>query len=190
MRPPLSRCHSDDLFMRISLPITVLCCLSMTIAFGQSSKKFVGYLSAEYNKTLYDRTVGNNPWAVGLGLQTFFDNNRKVKATLDLTADTYLEDDKVLRLNDTIPVADVGGMVNLFAGISYQPTKMMYISFVAGPSLISGETLFGLKPSLGFYFSQAQKCTFKLYFINVFNRDKPTKQDFGSLGCSFGVKLF
>jgi hypothetical protein len=181
--------------MKMSLPITILCCLSITIALGQSSNKFVAHLSAEYNNTLYDRTVPNNPWAVGLGFQTFFNNNSKIKATVDLTADVYLEDDKVLRANvlptgEIIPVADVGGMVNLFAGISCQPTRLMYISFVAGPSFISGKTLFGLKPSLGFYFSQAQKCTFKLYFINVFNRDKPTKQDFGSIGCSFGVKIF
>jgi len=176
--------------MRISMPITVLCCLSMTVALGQSSKKSVGYLSAEYNKTLYDRTVGNNPWGVGLGFQTFFNNNRKVKATVDLTADIYLEDDKVLRTNDTIPVADLGGMANLFAGVSYQPIKMMYLSFVAGPSFISGTTLFGLKPSLGFYFSSAQRCTFKIYFINVFNRDKITKQDFGTVGFSFGAKIF
>ena len=160
-------------------------------AIGQSSKKFVGYLSLQYNKTIYDRTVPNNPWAVGLGLQTFFNNNFNLKVTVDLTADAYLEDDKVLRMNaDSTPIADVGGMVNVFAGLSYQATKTIYVSFVAGPSFVSGETLFGLKPSLGFYFSSKQKCMAKVYFINVFNRDKTTKQDFGSIGFSLGVKLF
>jgi hypothetical protein len=163
----------------------------MTPALGQQSKRFVGYLSAEYNMTLYDRTVPNNPWAMGLGFQTFFNNNQKVKATFDFTADAYLEDDKVLRLNgDSTPIADVGGMINLLAGISYQPAKMVYLSFVAGPSFVSERILLAVKPSLGFYFTPAQKSTFKIYFINVFNRDRTTKQDFGSIGFSLGVKIF
>jgi len=173
------------------VPTLFLAILSLTSAFGQASKKVAGYLSTQYNKTVYDRTAPNNPWSIGLGLQSFFNNNSKLKATVDLTADAYLEDDKVLRTNsDSTPIADVGGMVNLFLGASYHLTKLFYLSTVAGPSLVSGKILFGLKPSLGFYFSPNQKWIGKLYYINVFNRDRETKKDFGSIGISLGVKLF
>lgn len=169
----------------------LLLCFSLTNAFGQASKKTAGYLLVQYNNTIYDRTVSNNPWGMGVGLQFFFNNNSKLKATADLTADAYLEDDKVLRLYpDRTPIPGIGGVINLFAGASYHPIKIIYLSFVAGPSFVSGETLFGIKPSLGFYFSKKQKWTGKVYFINIYNRDKRSKEDFGSVGASFGVRLF
>jgi hypothetical protein len=136
-------------------------------------------------------TVGNNPWGVGLGIQLFIHNLSQFKPLVDCTIDAYPEDDKVLRLNsDGTPVNDVNGMVNLFAGLSYHPAKRVYLSLVAGPSMTGGQTLLGLKPSLGFYFSQYQKWTGKVSYINVFDRDTKTKEDFGSLSVSLGVKLF
>ncbi len=128
---------------------------------------------------------------MGLGLQLFFNNTSRIKPTIDLTADAYLEDDKVLRLNsDGTPIDDIGGMVNVFLGASFHPTRTIYLSFVIGPSFVSGQTLLGLKPSFGFYFSQNQRWTGKLSYINVFNRDKTTKEDFGTISFSLGVKLF
>lgn len=148
------------------------------------------YLQGQYNKTLYDLTKGNNPWGMGVGLQLFFANASKLKPTIDLTADAYLEDDKIFRLNsDGTPMNEIGGMANLFAGASYHPTRTVYLSFVAGPSFVGGQTLLGVKPSLGFYFSPNQKWTGKVSYINIYNRDKKAKEDFGSLSFSLGVKL-
>ena len=148
----------------------------------------------QYNKTIYDWTKGNNPWGIGFGLQTFLNTKTKFKPTIELTGDIYLEDDKVLRLNPegSVPTNynDVRGMVNLFVGTSYNPTQDIYVSFVAGPSFINGQTLLGIKPSFGFYFSKSQKWTGKISYINIFNRDKPTKKDFGSLSLAIGLKLF
>ena len=183
-------CHTNNSPMQKATAL-FLAFVSLASAFGQTSKKVVGYLSTQYNKTIYDRTLGNNPWSIGLGLQSFFNNNLKLKATVDLTADAYLEDDKVLRTNsDSTPISDVGGMINFFMGVSYHPIKVIYLSVVAGPSLVSGKVLLGLKPSLGFYFSQNQKWGGILYFINVFNRDKKTNEDFGSIGLSVYTRLF
>ena len=148
----------------------------------------------QYNKTIYDRTIGNNPWGIGLGLQTFYNNKTNFKPTIELTGDIYLEDDKVLRLNPdgSIPTNynDVRGMVNLFVGTSFSPTRNTYLSFVAGPSFIGGQTMLGIKPSFGFYFSKSQKWTGKISYINIFNRDKTTKEDFGALSLAVGLKLF
>jgi hypothetical protein len=170
---------------------TLLFCFIMAQVIGQTQRKVSAYLQAQFNKTISDRTIGNNPWGVGVGLQAYLNNSSRVRPTIDFTADAYLEDDKVLRLNpDDTPIDDVGGMVNLFAGASYNPTNTFYLSFVTGPSFISGQTLFGIKPSFGFYFSPTQKWTGKVSYINIFNRDKRTNKDFGSVSLSLGVRLY
>lgn len=171
--------------------LTFLVCFILTHTFGQTQKKVTSYLLMQYNKTISDRTIGNNPWGVGLGLQTFFNNKSKFKPTIELTGDIYLEDDKVLRTNaDGSEINDVGGMVNLFLGYSYHPTKSIYVSLVTGPGFIGGQTLLGVKPSFGFYFSETKRWTGKISYINIFNRDKTTKEDFTSLSLAIGVKLF
>jgi hypothetical protein len=163
----------------------------MVFTFAQSQKKVTTWLSTQYTKTISDRTIGNNPWGMGLGLQTYFNIKSKFKLTIELTGDIYLEDDKVNRLNtDGSSVDDVRGMINLFFGSSYHPAKSIYFSLVAGPGFINGQTLFGLKPSFGFYFSESQKWTGKISYIHIFNRDKTTKEDFGSVSFSIGFKLF
>ncbi len=173
---------------------TFLFCFLLAQLFGQTNRKVSSYLSSEYNKTLYDYTLGNNPWGAGIGLHVFLNNKTKFKPTIELTSDIYLEDDKVLRSNadGSIPKDgnEVGGMVNLFVGTSFHPTQSIYVSFVAGSSFISGQTLFGIKPSLGFYFSKTQRWTGKVSYINVFNRTKIVNEDFGSLSLALGVKLF
>ena len=170
---------------------TFLLCFILTQTFGQTQKKVSTYLLTQYNNTLYDLTKGNNPWGVGLGLQTFLNNKTKFKPTIELTGDIYLLDDKVFRTDaNGNPLPDVRGMVNLFFGSSFNPTKNIYLSFVVGPSFTSGQTLLGIKPSIGFYFPKSQRWTGKISYINIFNRDKATKKDFGSLSLAIGLKLF
>ncbi len=170
---------------------TFLFCFLLTQLFGQTQKKISTYLLAQYNKTIYGATLGNNPSGIGLGLQTFLNNKTKFKPTIEITGDIYLENDKVYRtdLNGT-PLNDVPSMVNLFIGSSFEPTQNFFLSFVAGPSFISGQTLFGIKPSIGFYFSKNQRWIGKLSYINIFNQDKVTNKDFGTISFAIGVKLF
>ena len=159
--------------------------------FGQTQRKETTYVLTQFNKTIYDRTIGNNPWGIGVGLQTFFNVKTYFKPMIELTGDVYLEDDKVLRLNpDGTAINTVRAMVNLFAGPSFHPTQNIYLSVLAGPSFITGQTLLGIKPSFGFYFSPLQKWTVKFSYINIFKRDKRTKQDFGSFSVAVGLKLF
>jgi hypothetical protein len=100
-------------------------------------------------------------------------------------------DDKVgrVRANDIL-IDDVPAMVNLFIGSSFQPAQNFYLSFLGGPSFIGERTLLGIKPSLGFYFDRNQKWTGKFSYINIFNRDIETKEDFGSVSFAIGLKLF
>ena len=168
-----------------------LLCFIVTNIFGQTQRKVSTYLNVGYNQTLNDITIGNNPWGAGIGLQTFINTKTVFKPTIELTGDLYLMDDKVYRMNaDGTPIETVRGMVNLFAGTSFNATQNIYISVVAGPSFIHGQTLFGLKPSIGFYFSKSKRGTGKISYINIFNRDRLTKQDFSSISLSLGFKLF
>ncbi len=176
--------------MKIFFAILLLT-LSFTQIYGQTQRKLSTYFLTQYTKTIDDLTKGNNPWGMGLGLQTFLNNKTKFKPTIELTGDIYLEDDKVFRTDSTgTGFNDVQGMTNLFIGSSFNPTKKIYVSFVAGPSFLGGQTLFGIKPSLGFYFSNKQKLTGKISYINVFNRGKIIKEDFTSWSISLGVKIF
>lgn len=181
--------------MKKTLPIFISC-FFLTQSYAQTQRKVSTYLLAQYTNTLYDYTIGNNPWGMGFGLQTFLNNKTKFKPTLELTGDIYLEDDKVLRgvtLNPDGSIAkyaeDVPGMINLFAGASFHPTQNIYLSLTAGPGFIGGNTFFGIKPSIGFYFSDTQQWTGKISFINIFNRGDAS-QDFGSLSFAIGLKLF
>jgi hypothetical protein len=162
--------------------------------FAQTRRGVTTYLSAQYNSTLYDYTKGNNPWGMGLGLQAFYSNKSRFKPSIELTYDLYLEDDKVFRSNPdgSFPNDDntVRGMLNLLIGSSFHPVQNTYLSFLAGPAFIGDQTLLAIKPSLGFYFSETEKVTLKISYINVFNRTKITNDDFGSLGFSLGIKLF
>ena len=81
---------------------TFLLFFILTQSFSQTQHKISGYLLAQYNKTIHDRTIGNNPWGMGVGLQAFLVNNSKIKPTIDITADAYLEDDKVLKINAAV----------------------------------------------------------------------------------------
>ena len=76
---------------------TFLLIFNLTQAFGQTQKKVTTYLLGQYNKTITAATLGNNPSWIGVGLETFFNTKTKFKTTIELTANVYLEDDKVLR---------------------------------------------------------------------------------------------
>ena len=167
----------------------------LTQAFTQTQHKISTYLSAQYCNTIHDRTEGNNPWGIGAGLQAFYNNQTKFKPSLELTADGYLEDDKVLRVTiDGKEVNDVSSVINLFAGSAFCFSKQFYISFSAGPSFINGNTYLGIKPSIGYYFSGRQKLGLKLSYINIFNREpnyEETKmENFGSINLALSFKLF
>lgn len=171
--------------------LTALIIFISSQAFAQHQRKISTYVFAQYSKTIYDITLGNNPSGIGLGVQTFFNNQTKFKPAIEITRDIYLENDKVLRMTSADkPIADVRGMTNIFIGSLFQPAENIYVSFLGGTNFINGQTFLGIKPSFGFYFSKNQKWSGKVSFVNIFNRDKTTKDDFGSLVFALGLKLF
>ena len=171
---------------------TIILSIAFTTAFEQTGKGFSIYVFGQYNKTLYDETKSNNPWGMGLGLQGFWHNSSRFSPTLEITADTYLEDDKVMRLTpDDKPINDdLGSMINLFAGAAFRLSNVFYFSFSAGPSFSNGRTMLGIKSAFGFYFSPKQRWTGKISIFNIFKREEITQKSFGALSVALGVRLF
>lgn len=160
-------------------------------SLAQGHQNISAYIQAQYNQTIYSRTTGNNPWGAGIGVQTFFFKKSRLCPTIEITGDAYLADDKVLRLEpDGKPIDDISGMVNFFGGASYFPSKKIYLSLTSGASFINQEVFLGVKPSLGFYLSSHRRWTGRIAYINIFNPQKPSTRDFGSVSLSLGVKLF
>lgn len=170
---------------------TFFLCLLLTQSFGQTPRRVSTYLFGQYNKTITDRTLINNPWGAGLGLQAFLNNQTKFKPTIELTRDLYLYSIKVGIANPDGTVAKkVENMTSFYAGASYHPLNRVYLSFVAGPSFINEQTLLGIKPSVGVYFSENERWTVKCSYFNIFNRGEIVKEDFSSLSFAIGVRLF
>lgn len=174
--------------------VILVCYIVLIQHFAQAQRRISTYLFTEYNNTLHDYTLGNNPWGAGLGLQAFYNTKTKFKPTIEVTGDVYLEDDKVFRADPdgNFPGNDnsVGGMLNVFAGASYHPSHYFFVSLLAGPSFINRSPLFGVKPSLGFCFPKNQRWMAKVSYINIFNRTKIINEDFSSLSFAIGIKLF
>ncbi len=161
-----------------------------TIAFGQKEHKNSSYLYLQYTSTIHDQTIGNNPWGLGLDLQTFWNTKTIIKPSFEISGDLYLEDDKTLRIQSGIELEAVKSVVNLFGGGSFHAVKNIYFSLLGGPSLINGKPLLGIKPSIGLCFSNDQKWAAKLSYINIFNRGQVAKEDFSSISFSIGLKLY
>ena len=156
-----------------------------------SQDKVSGYFSLQYNKTVSDITFGNNPSGVGLGLETYINTKSKFKLTAEVTGHIYLENDKVFRMTTSgNGLESVGSMLNVFAGASFHPGVNAFFSFLVGPSFIDGDTRFGIKPSMGFYFDKGKKIMGKMSYINIFNRVKSFKEDFGTINITIGFKLY
>jgi hypothetical protein len=46
---------------------------------AQKIHKLPIYLQTQYSKTLYDRTIGNNPRAIGIGVEGFYQSKSILK---------------------------------------------------------------------------------------------------------------
>jgi hypothetical protein len=170
---------------------TLIACFILMQVAGQVDRKISGWIQGQVSHTLYDQTRGNNPWGLGLGFQAFWPEGSKWRLTMDFTGDLYPGGDKVLRLNpDDSPREDIGAVANLFGGVSFHPNDRIFLSLVAGESMIRNQLYFGIKPSLSYFFSDNQNWFGKLSFTNIFDRGSNRRDDFGSLSISVSVRLF
>ena len=156
--------------------ISILLLFCSFVPTALLAKKLSTYISMQYNKTLYDLTKGNNPWGLGFGVQTVLKSRSVFKPIIDLTGDAYLDDDKVLRTDSSgVPLNDVGGMINFFAGASFAPARICFFRSWPGRALLVGN--YALYKTFGrFYFSGNQKWMGKIAHINIFNRAKQPRK--------------
>lgn len=170
---------------------TLLVYCSLIQAVGQTPKKVMIFFEPQFSQTLKDRTKENNLWGLGFGLEAIFKTKTKFSALLNLSDDFIFLDDKVYRTNiDGSESKSIQNVFNFFIGTSFNPYGNLYISVVGGPSFINGQTLLGIKPSIGLYFPKTKRWTGKVSYTNIFNRDSGEKENYSSLIFSLGVRLF
>ena len=171
------------------LLVALFPCVLFLTGFTQTQRRVSTYASLQFNATLYDINARNNPWGVGLGVQSLLNNRTRFKPAIEITGDLYLGGTK-----DFFPVEGrdvaVESMVNIFAGANYQITERTYLSLLIGPGFVNGRACFGVKPSVGLYFPRNNRWTGRIAYINIFNREPAIDRDFGSLSLSVGLKLF
>ncbi|WP_153798623.1 hypothetical protein [Foetidibacter luteolus] len=173
---------------------TILSAFAILIIGSASAQKenkpVTVLLQAQYSKTLYDFTRGNNPWAIGTGIIIQLENKGKLKPTLETTVDIYLENDKVARLNNENEIAERVGMSTcVLAGCSYNAFKRLLVSLTGGPCFINGRITLGIRPSLCYRLSAGKTWQGKIYFTNIFNRETSPAKDLGALSFSIALKL-
>src|ERR1700754_4063718 len=113
--------------------LTISACLLLLGAFAQKEKRISTYASFQFNATMYDINARNNPWGIGLGLQSLVNNKTRIKPAIEITGDIYVAGTKDLFLVEGRDVA-VTSMVNVFAGVNFYATERTYLSLVMGPS--------------------------------------------------------
>lgn len=186
--------------MNKALVIFLICFAFTQLSYGQTDRKVAVYLQGHYNKTRSDITLGNNPGGFGVGVQVFYPQNTKFRLTGEVTLSAYLLDDKVGRsygyddYDNWEQIPTVNGMTNVFVGGAYYPINALSVSVMSGLSSMNvdngRQNRFGIKPAINFHFSKNQRWIAAVSYINIFNRDPVTKQDFNSLSFSLGVRLF
>jgi len=175
--------------------IPILICFAVSKAVAQKQDKISGYFLLDYYTTFYDRTLGNNPSGVGIGIQTMINTRSIFSPLIEINAQGALEDDDVFRLTKNGDAApDARGIINVFAGSVLKISNHFNFSFDMGPSFINSNIYIGIKPSCDFYFSKKKRITAQVSYLNIFNRalnyEKTKKVDFGSLNLGLGIKLF
>ncbi len=171
--------------------ITFLLCFVIVNCFSQLNNKISTYLQAQYIHTTDDVTIGNNPWGAGIDAIILYKNKTRFFPVADLGAAIFLEDDKVARLDSTGKMIEsIGFIGNAYLGVAFQPEKHIYLSFAAGPAFINGHALLGIKPAVGFYFSKKQRCTASFSLATIYNRYKPSSDDYKSVNITLGIRLF
>lgn len=159
-------------------------------SFGQPQKKIMAFLSPEFSKTLQDGTKPNNEQGIGIALNAIFMPTSKFSPLVTVADDFVFSGDKVFRTYNGLEMQTISNVLNLFAGVNYNPVKNIFISFASGASLINNQILLGIKPSIGIYFPENKRWMAKFSYLDIFNRNSGIIENYSALSFSVGIRLF
>lgn len=162
-------------------------CMFSIVSFAQ--KKVGGYIDFHMNKTIYDRTLFNNPGGVGGNAALMINSKHAVKAIVEFAAEGFGGTELIYFASDGSSIGPKREVYSVMAGSVYEH-KNLYVGCSAGPVFLSQGTYGGIKPVVGYYFSKTKRLVGKISLTNVFQRDHAGNKDFGFLGFGIGVKLF
>ncbi|MEP6597258.1 MAG: hypothetical protein ABJA71_14995 [Ginsengibacter sp.] len=170
--------------------MAILACIVLTQTFGQSQRKVNTYFFVQGNKTVYDRTITNNSVGFGLGLQAFLNNKSKFKPTIEVNNNIFGGTKELYLTTDGKPIYGKSEVTNIFFGYTFSLADNFYVGFILGPSFIDSDPYLGIKPKVGFYFSEKKRISGTLSLTSIFQRDNISNKSFGYFSLGMGFKLF
>jgi hypothetical protein len=179
--------------------LTICSTFLVSVSVAQNSNTVSTYILGQYNKPFLEWGQNSNAWGLGLGAETFFMTNRKLQPTIDLAGNVFIKKAEFSQpFGSTEKAADIKSNISLLAGVSLHPIRRLYLSFVAGPTLINSKVYFSGKPSLGFYIDKERKWTMKVSALTIYRyvpvkpvfEVTPDKETTGYLQVSIGRRIF
>lgn len=158
-------------------------------AFSQTERKVSVFLSAQGNKTLYDRTKSNNNSGAGIGLQAVLNSKSFVKPTVTVNGDLFGGTKERRLTADGRPIAGKQDMLSIHAGPLMPLTRRFFVAATAGTHFYNGSTHFSIRPSTGVYPAKSKKWMLAASFTHVYQRDHISNEPFGYLSIAAAMKL-
>ena len=179
--------------------LTFCLTVAASVTFAQTARTISTYIMGQYNKPYFEWGIRNNPSGIGLGAETFFMTDKKFQPTIDLSGNVFIEKAVVYQPSGSPEKSpDIRSNISLLAGASIHPFRLLFFSFVAGPTLINQKMYLSSKPSVGFYFDKNRKWIMKFSGIIIYRYfpvipiidGAPNKESISYLQVSVGHKLF
>lgn len=148
------------------------------------------YAGVQYTTTINDVVKENNPWGAGVNATLFIKAHCFIKPVIELSSDVYLEDKKVLTVQNGKNVERVNSVTSLSGGLAYFPSQRFFVALTGGAALVNKNIEPLVKPGIGFMLDKSNKFLVKASYNHIFNRENVIDENFASVSIGVGVKIF
>ena len=134
-----------------------LALLTTTQCLSQLDRQLSFFLSAQGNRTTYDRTKSNNSEGIGLGLQTILNTPTFVQPTLEINGDLFGGTKELNLTRDGKPIDSKSEILSIHAGPLFSLSKRIFLAATVGSHLYNSRVHFSARPSIGIYPTKRKK---------------------------------
>jgi hypothetical protein len=160
-----------------------------TNSFSQQDRKVSVFFSTQTNKTLYDRTVSNNSFGFGIGLQTIVNTKTFVRPTIEINGYIFSGTKELYLTADDKPIYGKNAVLSIHAGPFIPLSKHVFFATTVGTHFYNNDVHFSARPGLGVFPTKSRKWILRTSFTNVFQRDEISNESFGYLSFAISIKL-
>lgn len=159
-------------------------------AEAQHNRLSSAYLGAGLGLTVFDPTIGNNPWSfvaageIQVGRAPFF-------WVSQVQGQLFLAGNKLMHLTENDePIDPMESCWSLLTGIGYRAGERMLLQAAAGPSFLNGRTCFSIQPALGYAIGAAKNWQVQLAYFQVLNRSAQVPGDYSCVQARFSRRIW